>query len=222
MRRAPALVGVLFGTAVALLITLLGPLLLFNPPFVFALQDRHQVAERSFGGRDDAVDAVTASILVDIWTDGAFEAEIDPGRPLLDERERSHMHDVSVLVRILAAIVLVSAIVAAVAGWMLRRERRRLGRIMLVSAGIVGTVAIVLAGTFAVAFEPAFMLFHQLFFPPGTYLFAPGSDLIGLFPEGFWFDAAIAAGATIVLTALVVVAAGLRLWRSGSRPAPTA
>ena len=55
---------------------------------------------------------------------------------------------------------------------------------------------------FAVAFEPAFLAFHAIFFPPDSYLFAPGSNLITLFPEGFWFDASLAAGASIVLAAL--------------------
>jgi uncharacterized membrane protein len=71
-------------------------------------------------------------------------------------------------------------------------------------------VALVLAVVFAVAFDAAFLAFHQLFFPPGTYLFEPGSKLITLFPGGFWFDASLAAGAAIILTALVVTIAGLR------------
>ena len=205
--------------ALAVLILLAGPLLLFNPPFVFALQDRHDVAERSFQGRDDAVDAVTLRILADIWTDGPFDAELEPGRPLLNERERSHMHDVAVLVRILGGVALLAAVLAGITGTMLRREPRRLGRVMLTAAGTVGSVALVVAIVFAVAFEPAFLFFHKVFFPPGTYLFERGSNLIGLFPGGFWFDAAIVAGTTIVLSALLVVLAGLRLWRGGS-PSP--
>jgi uncharacterized membrane protein len=77
----------------------------------------------------------------------------------------------------------------------------------------VGLVALVLAIVFAVAFEPAFLAFHAIFFPPGTYLFAPGSQLIVLFPTGFWFDASLAAGAAIVLTAVAIGLAGLRLVR---------
>lgn len=88
---------------------------------------------------------------------------------------------------------------------------------MLIAAGGIGVAAILLAGIFAVAFEPAFLAFHALFFPAGTFLFAPGSNLIRLFPEGFWFDAALAAGATIILAALVVTGIGLRRWRGASR-----
>jgi uncharacterized membrane protein len=90
---------------------------------------------------------------------------------------------------------------------------------MLVVGGVIGGMAIVLAGIFAVAFEPAFLVFHELFFPPGTYLFEPGSKLITLFPEAFWFDAALAAGATIVIAAVLITLIGFRLWRREAPPA---
>lgn len=216
MERAPWPVGLLFGLGLAVVILLAGPLLLFNPPFVYLLQDRHEVAEQSFEGMHDRVDAVTLSLLVDIYFDGPFDASLDGGEPLLDADERSHMSDVSRLVRLLAGITIVALIVVGVAAAWLRREPRRQGRIMLIAAGSIGGGAILLAGIFAVAFEPAFLFFHELFFPPGTYLFPTGSDLIRLFPQGFWFDAALAAGASIVLVALVVTLIGFRRWRAAS------
>ena len=217
MQRAPRAVGLLFGLSLAVLITLVGPLLLFNPPFVFALQDRQAVAERSFDGMNDPVDSATLSIVLDVWTDGAFDVDLPGGTPLLDQRERSHMHDVAVLVRVLFAIVVLALVIAGITAVLLRREPGRQGWIMVLTGGIMGGVAIGLAGIFAVAFEPAFLVFHQIFFPPGTYLFEPGSKLIALFPQGFWFEAAIVAGAAIVLSALLVVLIGLRLWQ---RPPP--
>jgi integral membrane protein (TIGR01906 family) len=198
------------------LITLVGPLLLFNPWFTSVLQSRHGVAE-AFRTSQAEVDRVTADILGDLYVDGPFDAALEPGEPLLDESERSHMHDVSALVRILAAVALVAAAVAVACGVALRREPRRTGLVLLIAGGVIGTVAILLAGTFAVTFEPAFLAFHEIFFPPGTYLFAEGSNLITLFPEGFWFDAALAAGATIIVAAIVVSFIGLTRWRGGRR-----
>jgi integral membrane protein (TIGR01906 family) len=211
--------GLLLGTSLALLIMLLGPLLLFNVWFTSALQERHGVAE-AFDTSQTEIDRVTGAFLVDVWTDGAFDAALEPGEMLLDESERSHMHDVSVLVRILGAIVLLSAVVAAITLAMLRGERRRVGRVLLVTGGLVGTIAILLAGTFAIAFEPAFRVFHEIFFPPGTWLFAPGSNLITLFPQPFWFDAALVAGATIILAAILVSLVGLNRWRGGPQDRP--
>jgi integral membrane protein (TIGR01906 family) len=217
MHRAPGIAGLLFGVGLAAVITLAGPLLLFNPVFTSALQVRHDVAAALETTQAD-VDRVTGAFLSDIYLAGPFDASLDGDGPLLDADERSHMSDVSRLVRLLAGIALGGLTVAAVTGAWLRHERRRTGRIMVATAGAVGAVAILLAAIFAVAFEPAFLAFHALFFPPGTYLFEEGSRLITLFPEGFWFDAAIAAGAAIVVVALVVTLVGFRWWRA---PAPT-
>jgi integral membrane protein (TIGR01906 family) len=212
VERAPWPIGLLFGLALAVVILLAGPLLLFNPVFTSALQVRHDVAG-AFDTTQAEIERVTASYLADIYLDGTFGASLDGDEPLLDAEERSHMSDVSRLVRLLAGIVVVAVILSGVTAALLRREPRRQGRIMLVAAGSIGAVAILLAGIFAVAFEPAFLFFHELFFPPGTYLFPTGSDLIVLFPQGFWFDAALAAGAAIVLVALIVTFVGFRRWR---------
>jgi hypothetical protein len=213
MRRAPAAVGLLLAIATALVVALTGPLALFNPPFVLALQDRHAV-DASFAASPAQVEGVTVSFLGDIYLGGGFGASLDQGgEPLLDATERSHMQDVSRLVRLLLLVDLVALVVALVTGWLLRGEARRIGASMLGGAAIVGGVAVVLALAFVVAFEPTFLAFHAIFFPPDTYLFPPGSQLIALFPEPFWFDAALAAGITIVASATVVSVAGWRLLR---------
>ncbi len=214
MNRAPWFVAATLGVSLAIVILLAGPLLLFNPPFVSALQQRHGVAA-ALGVPATEVDRATAVLLVDIFTDGEFDAAFPGEPPLLNERERSHMSDVSQLVRILAASVLVAAVVAVLCARRMRGEQRRVGAVMLRTAAVIGAAAVALALTFAVAFEPAFLAFHAVFFPPGTYLFEPGSNLIALFPEGFWFDASLAAGATIILSAALCALAGYRLWRNG-------
>lgn len=218
MERAPWAAGLLFGLSLAIVVTLAGPLLLFNPLFTSALQARHGVAA-ALSTTTPEVDRVTGEILGDLYADGPFDAALSGDEPLLNERERSHMHDVAVLVRILLGVLVMALVVGGVALAWLRREPGRIGRIMLVAGGLIGGIAIVLAGIFAVAFEPAFLVFHELFFPPGTYLFEPGSKLITLFPEGFWFDAALAAGATIVIAAVLVTLIGFRLWRREAPPA---
>lgn len=221
MDRAPWVIGLAFGLALAVIILLLGPLLLFNPLFTSALQVRHGVAAE-LGTTQAEVERVTSSYLADIFLDGDFGASLHGDGPLLDESERSHMTDVSGLVRLLTGILVVALVLAGVAAAWLRHEPRRQGRIMLIASGAVGAAAVVLAVVFAVAFEPAFLAFHELFFPPGTYLFATGSELIVLFPEPFWFDAALLAGASIVLVAALVSLVGFWRWRSAgttARPA---
>jgi integral membrane protein (TIGR01906 family) len=216
MSRAPGPIGVAFGLALAVVILLAGPLLLFNPPFVSALQARHDVAA-SFGTSREEVDRVTGEMLVDLFTGGSFEAAFDGEPSLLNERERSHMGDVSRLVLLLCAVALVALAMALVTGFLLRREPMRQGWIMVNVASAIGAVALILGIAFAVAFDAMFLAFHEIFFPPGTYLFEPGSRLITLFPGGFWFDASLAAGGAVILTALVVWLIGVARWRTGSR-----
>lgn len=212
MSVAPWPVGLLFGLTLAVVIMLAGPLLLFNPLFTSVLQARHGVPA-AFDTSQAEVDRVTGDILGDLFVGGSFDAAFEGDAPLLNDRERSHMGDVSRLVQLLAGITLVALLVAVTTGLLLRREPRRQGRIMLIAAGAIGAAALVLAIVFAVAFEAAFLAFHEVFFPPGTYLFEPGSKLITLFPGGFWFDASLAAGGAIVLTALAVAVIGLRRHR---------
>lgn len=215
MRRAPWPISLLFGASIGLLILLAGPLLLFNPWFVSTLQERHGVAE-AFDTSRAEIDRVTGELLLDLFAAGDFDAALE-GRSLLDDAERSHMADVSRLVRILVVTVGASMIVAGLCGAALRGEPRRFATVLVATASAIGAAGLLLGLSFAVAFEPTFLAFHAVFFPPGTYLFAPGSNLVTLFPEGFWFEASLIAGVTVVLSAMAVLAIGL----SGRRRPPT-
>lgn len=212
MRRAPAIVGLLLAVAAALLIALAGPLLLFDPWFVSAEQARHDVPALLATSQAE-VDRVTGQVLADIWTGGDFTVSLDGSAPLLIADERSHMRDVSALVRVLGTLAVVALAVLVGCLLVLRRERRRLGGLLLIAASSIGLAALLVAILFAVAFDQAFLTFHRIFFPQGNFLFGPDSNLLRLFPEPFWFDAALAAGGSIVLTALAVAVIGWRLVR---------
>jgi uncharacterized membrane protein len=75
---------------------------------------------------------------------------------------------------------------------------------MLVSAGGLGALAIGLGAFFALAFDAAFAAFHAIFFETGTWQFGPDSNLLRFFPQPFWFELALVAGATIVAGAVIV------------------
>ena len=54
-------------------------------------------------------------------------------------------------------------------------------------------------------FDSAFILFHEIFFPGGNYLFDPGTDrLVQLFPQQFWVDSAIGVGVVVIVLALAM------------------
>ena len=207
---------VAFGVAAALAIVLTGPLLLFNPWLVSAEQARHGVAA-SLGTDQANVDRVTRAMLGDLFTNGDFLANLDNAPPILDASERSHMRDVGGLVRVLAILEIAALIALVVTSRLLRRERPRRGRALLRAAAGVGAAAVVLGAFFALSFDAAFAAFHALFFKAGTWQFGPDSNLIRLFPEPFWFEVSLLAGASIVASALV--AAWLARRDLGSEPA---
>ena len=84
---------------------------------------------------------------------------------------------------------------------------------MLWTSVAVGIAAIAAGGFFALDFDQAFLAFHELFFPQGNFLFGPDSNLLRLFPEGFWFESALVAGLLIVLSCVAVTLVGWRLAR---------
>jgi integral membrane protein (TIGR01906 family) len=208
-RRAASWVVLLYGLALALAILLTGPLLLFVPPFVSFEQSRHAVP--ALLGTDLAtVDRATTSMLGDLLFAGDFGVSIDGTQPVLDAAERSHMRDVGGVVRGLILADAVALALVIVIGRRLRTEPFRRGRAMVAAAAGVGAAAVLLGFFFAVAFEAAFTAFHAIFFAAGTWQFGPDSNLLRFFPEPFWYEIALIAGATILAGSVLVAFLGAR------------
>lgn len=204
-----------FGMAVAVLVLLTGPLLLFLPPVVSFEQARHDVPAL-LGTDQPTVDQATRSMLGDLLDSGDFAVSIDGQVPVLDVSERSHMHDVGVVVRGLILADLLALVVALLAGRRLGGEPERRGRAALASAATIGVAAIVLGAFFALAFDAAFAAFHAIFFAAGTWQFGPDSNLLRFFPQPFWFELALIAGVMIVLSAVLAAALARRDLRRGA------
>lgn len=126
------------------------------------------------------------------------------GRPLYNERELSHMHDVKgvtqgALKAWYGALVLLIALGAwAWFGewWQAFRQGLRRGGWLL-----IGLVVVI--GLFAsVAFWQFFTLFHEMFFQGNSWMFEYSDTLIRLFPLQFWEDAFLWAGLIAVACAL--------------------
>jgi len=178
-------------------------------------QARHGVAA-SLGTDQSKVDRVTVALLGDLFVNGEFTASLDGSVPILDASERSHMQDVGGLVRILAVLEAAALVTLFLAGRSLRADRARRGRLLFAAAAGVGVAALALGVFFALAFETAFAAFHALFFKAGTWQFGPDSNLIRLFPEAFWFETSLLAGAAIVVTAALAAWLAHRDLRSTS------
>lgn len=129
-------------------------------------------------------------------------------RPLFDDNERSHMADVrAVFQATKVAFVAGLLILFGVLRWTPRPSRVRLARDAAVGAGIGVAVIAVVA---AVAFDPLFLLFHEIFFPQGNFSFGPDSNLLTLYPDGYWYGVTLRIGfgfvALVAAVALVATA----------------
>ena len=80
-------------------------------------------------------------------------------------------------------------------------------------AALVAVAAVAVIGVAAaLAFDSLFLLFHEVFFPQGNFLFPASSNLLRLYPDWYWQG--ITAGVAvsfITLALLVAVAAHLTL-----------
>jgi integral membrane protein (TIGR01906 family) len=204
-----------FTTAVtaAVLIIAIAILPFLTPAWVSFEQGRTRAADLT-GYTPTELAAATNAILHDLVVGPpAFDVAV-AGRPVLDERERSHMRDVRGVFTGFALIALVSALGLAVLSAGARRMGHPERAWAAIAAGMRGLIVmVVVAGIVAsVAFDAAFELFHRLFFPGGTYTFDPQTDrLVQLFPFGFWSETTIVLGVGIVIAAAAVaIVAGRR------------
>ena len=204
---ARSILGLLAGLATMITIVALAILVFLNPVWVGFEQDRTGAA--ALTGYDPAtVHQVTNSILHDLAFGPPNFAVTVAGQAVLGARERGHMADVrSVffgfgLVALLAVLVLVNiGIFARGAAWF-RTAVRRAAVILAVAVIVLGIVA-------AVAFDSLFEVFHEIFFPPGSFDFDASSKLIQLFPDQFWFETSLLLGVVIlVLCGLFAIGLG--------------
>jgi integral membrane protein (TIGR01906 family) len=142
------------------------------------------------------------------------------GQPMYNSRELRHMVDVKVVTRAayfllffgtltaLSLIILMSSV---------REARRHLRRGLfdgsILTLSIIGVIVV---GA-VLAWDVFFTLFHDLFFESGTWRFAFSDTLIRLFPEQFWFDAALTIGFITTVSA-VIIAITISIWRRNAAP----
>jgi integral membrane protein (TIGR01906 family) len=121
--------------------------------------------------------------------------------------EVAHMEDV----RAVFHGAEVGAVLAfSVAGFRVVRARSQGHALRLVRAGslVAAGIVTVIGVAAAVAFEPLFLLFHDVFFPHGNFLFDPAaSNLIRLYPEWYWQGITAGVGVSFIAAALLVAAA---------------
>jgi integral membrane protein (TIGR01906 family) len=134
------------------------------------------------------------------------DLRFDDGRPVYNDRELRHMVDVKQAVQAtlwvwrLSMIALVAlSIWAWQGGWAAElREGLRRGGWLTVFL-LLGILVLVLF-----AWRFFFVLFHNIFFEEGTWMFEFTDTLIRLFPERFWSDIFIIIGGFALLFGLAL------------------
>lgn len=125
--------------------------------------------------------------------------------------ERSHMADVR---GVFIAAELAALVAGLIALWLLLRADRGDHALLLIRNAALGALVLVVAlGLFAaVAFDAAFLLFHQLFFPQGNFLFPPNSSLMRLYPESYFYGLTVRIAVSfLTLAATAAAVAQFRL-----------
>jgi integral membrane protein (TIGR01906 family) len=216
--RARIVASILVVLATPCVVVAAAVALFLNPIWVGLEQDRCGVPALT-GYSPAEVQRVTGGILSDlVFGPPNFTAADDSGSTVLDPRERSHMADVRNVLLELGLVALIAALaLAAVA--VASRGRRWFWRAVALG-GQVTIVGVAVVGIgFAIFFEQAFELFHELFFSPGTYSFDPnGEKLVQLFPDQFWAETSVAIALAVLGIALIV---GFLAGRGASRPEPS-
>jgi hypothetical protein len=142
---------------------------------------------------------------------GTFALAGPDGRSLYTADEAAHLRDVRLVLYGFLALAAASAVGLA---WALRRHRADARAWRAVARGGAGlALALLVVGAIAaLAFGAAFELFHRLLFPGGNFAFPADSNLIRLYPLGFWQLSSAALG-------VLGVSGGLAAWWFGRRRA---
>ncbi len=208
------LAAVVAAAATPCVIIAVAVILFLNPIWVAFDQDRSGV-DGLTGYTTAQVRDVTGSILSDlVFGPPKFEAALaGASAPVLDASERSHMADVRTVLMDLGTVALIATILLLLIGFA-ARGRRWFWRAVAVGARILIAGVVVVGLGFALFFDQAFELFHELFFAPGTYAFDPRTEkLVQLFPDQFWSETSVAIAGSILVLAILLAVVATRLGR---------
>lgn len=141
---------------------------------------------------------------------------IKNGKPftLFTEREVSHLKDVKGLFRLVYWLLLgtlIYAVIYAVLNYAIWKDRRRVAWGLIGGSSLTIALVIVLGLMISFNFDQFFYDFHLISFANNLWQLDPSDYLIMLFPQGFWYDAALFC--TLGTAALALFLGGTGWWR---------
>jgi integral membrane protein (TIGR01906 family) len=130
-------------------------------------------------------------------------------RPLFNLRELRHMEDVKIVTRgafWILTIGIITTLAIGLLAWRTVDTRNAMRNGIFVGAISIITIILTIVIMTIIAWDTFFTLFHTLLFESGTWQFLYSDTLIRLFPEKFWFDAALSIGAITTVLAIILLA----------------
>ncbi len=181
----------------------------FNPFFIHAALDA--AGSAAILGLDrQTTHAVSDRTIAEMLVGpGTFAFAATPGGPrFYDAAEAAHLRDAATLLHLFGGLVLVGVLglLLTLGPW--RREPRAWRAVRAAALGLAAAFA-ALALFFALAFDTAFTLFHEIFFPQGNWAFDSATErMVQLYPTPFWelTSMALATGTLVVSVLLALIA----------------
>ncbi|MGD0794172.1 MAG: TIGR01906 family membrane protein [Dehalococcoidales bacterium] len=142
---------------------------------------------------------------------------IKDGKPftLFNEREAGHLKDVKGLFRLVWWLLLgtlIYSVIYAALNYTVWKDRRRVAWALIGGSGLTIALVIGLGLMISLNFDQFFYDFHLISFANNLWQLDPSTDyLIMLFPQGFWYDAALFC--TLGTAALALFLGGTGWWR---------
>lgn len=208
-RRSGTLRRIAIGAGTALAVLGVAIIVLLDPLYTHAALDA--AGSASILGLDTATTHAMSdrTIAEMVFGPATFEFTATSGGPrFYDAAEASHLRDArNVLYLFLGVVAL--GVVALLVGLLPRRRDPRAWRAVQAGSVVLAAAFAALGLFFALAFEPAFTLFHEVFFPQGNWEFDTATErMVQLYPTPFW-------ELTAMMLAVLVLALCAAAWLVG-------
>ncbi|MCB9451741.1 MAG: TIGR01906 family membrane protein [Anaerolineaceae bacterium] len=204
------------------LLTLIAARLVMTPVFLQFEYNRPDFPPDLYGfTREDRLNYAPYALNYMLNGDGITylgDLRFPDGGALFHPDELRHMEDVKVVTTAaFSAAVAAGLVMLTVGVYLFRQPETRPFLRKAFFNGSILTLSLIAAIVVAALlnWDAFFTGFHTLFFASGTWRFAYSDTLIRLFPEQFWFDAALTIGGIVIGGSLLTLAAAGR-WRSNN------
>jgi len=165
--------------------------------------DKYNASEKTGLSEDELTDTVRSMISYFNSGEDLFDTDV------FNEREIAHLKDVKSLVSLdycLQIASLTFIIMYVVLQFALRRGAiwRDIGR-LLIGGGVLTIGLLAFLGFWAAThFDSLFLVFHKISFTNDLWQLSAGDNMIRMFPEAFFNDAALFVAAAIIIEALII------------------